>query len=160
MRESTSLLSVEDTSGEGWDRVMEVIAKGVFLGTKAAIPHMKDAGGSIVNISSTAGIIGSAASSANNASKGAVRLLTKATAIQYAGDGIRANSVHPGPIETDMLAEAFSAPELREDRVSKIPLGRVGRAEEVAYGALFQASDESSYMTGSELVIDGGSTVQ
>ena len=86
--------------------------------------------------------------------------MTKATAIQYAGDGIRANSVHPGPIETDMLAEAFSDPVLRENRVSKIPLRRVGRAEAVAYGVLFPASDESSYMTGNELVIDGGSTAQ
>lgn len=153
--------TVEETTSEGWDRVLAVNARGVFLGTKAVIPAMRQAGGgSIINISSTAGLVGSPMSTAYNASKGAVRLLTKATAIQYAREGIRANSVHPGPIETDMVNQAFPTPELRQQRTSWIPLGRFGKPEEVAYGVLFLASDESSYMTGSELVIDGGATAQ
>ena len=116
-------------------------------------------GGSIVNISSVAGLIGSPRSAAYNTSKGAVRLLTKATAVQHAADGIWANSVHPGLVDTDMLSEVF--PE-RDDfftqRVSGIPLGRLATADDVASGVLFLASDESSFMTGSELVIDGGFT--
>jgi NAD(P)-dependent dehydrogenase (short-subunit alcohol dehydrogenase family) len=152
---------VEDTTLEGWDRVMAINAAGPFLGTKAAVPAMRDSGGgSIVNISSTAGLVGSLHSTAYTASKGAVRLLTKATCIQYAGDGIRANSVHPGPIDTDMLAAVYSDPEERRLRVSRIPMGREGTVGEVAYGVLFLASDESSFMTGSELVIDGGATAQ
>ena len=152
---------VEDTTLEGWDRVMAINAAGPFLGTKAAVPAMRDSGGgSIVNISSTAGLVGSLHSTAYTASKGAVRLLTKATAVQYAGDGIRANSVHPGPIDTDMLAAVYSDPEERQRRVSRIPMGREGTVDEVAYGVLFLASDESSFMTGSELVIDGGATAQ
>ena len=155
------LATVEETTADGWDRVMDVNAKGVFLGTKAAIPAMRrSGGGSIVNISSVAGIVGSLGSSGYNASKGAVRLLTKATAIQYAADGIRANSVHPGPIETDMVAQAFPDAETRQERLSRTPMGRFGTAQEVANGVLFLASDESSYMTGSELVIDGGMTAQ
>ena len=151
---------VESTTVESWDRVMSINAKGVFLGTKAAIPAMRDAGGgSIVNISSVAGLTGGAAT-AYNSSKGAVRLLTKATAIQYASDAIRGNSVHPGPIETDMLADVYPNPGQRERRQSQIPLGRMGTAEDVANGVLFLSSDESSYMTGSELVIDGGWTAQ
>ncbi len=151
---------VDETDESTWDEVMDVNAKGVFLGTKAAIPAMRRAGGgSIINISSTAGLVGGAAA-AYNASKGAVRLLTKATAIQYAREGIRANSVHPGPIETDMLASVYTTPEVREQRLANIPLGRTGRPEDVANGVLFLASDESSFMTGSELVIDGGATAQ
>ena len=108
------LATVEETTADGWDRVMDVNAKGLFLGTRAAIPAMRSSGGgSIVNISSTAGIVGSLASSGYNASKRAVRLLTKATAIQYAADAIRANSVHPGLIETDMLGQAFPEAEAR-----------------------------------------------
>ncbi len=150
---------VEEQSSESWDRVMEVNSKGVFLGTKAAIPAMREAGGgSIVNISSVAGLIGSARSTAYNASKGAVRLLTKGTAIQYAAEGIRCNSVHPGPIETQMLAEVYPDDDMREERLTAIPLGRLGQMEDVANGVLFLASDEASYMTGSELVIDGGYT--
>ncbi len=154
------LATVEDTTVEGWDKVLDVNAKGVFLGTKAVIPAMRrSGGGSIVNISSVAGLIGSLRSAAYNTSKGAVRLLTKATAVQHAADGIRANSVHPGLVDTDMLHEVY--PE-RDDvftrRVSGIPLGRLATAEDVAYGVVFLASDESSFMTGSELVIDGGFT--
>ena len=153
--------TVENTTVEAWDRVMNVNAKGVFLGTKSAIGAMKDAGGgSIVNISSTAGLTGSAVSSAYNASKGAVRLLTKATAVQYGSEKIRANSVHPGPIDTDMVKQVFADEALRDQRMAVIPAGRFGRPEEVANCVLFLASDEASYMTGSELVVDGGWTAQ
>ena len=150
---------IHEQSEEDWDRVMDINGKGVFLGTKAAIPAMREAGGgSIVNISSVAGLIGSMASTAYNASKGAVRLLTKSTAIQYAKEGIRCNSVHPGPIETPMLDLVYPSTETRAQRQDAIPIGRLGRMEDVAKGVLFLASDEASYMTGSELVIDGGYT--
>ena len=153
--------SIENTTVESWDRVMDVNAKGVFLGTKAAIPAMRTSGGgSIINLSSIAGLVGSAYSASYNATKGAVRLLTKSTAIQYAKDGIRANSIHPGLIDTLMASELLSDPELQVKRLASTPMGRTGTAEEIAYGALFLASDESSFITGSELVIDGGFTAQ
>ena len=154
--------NVEQTTEAEWDRTMDINAKGVFLGTKAAIPAMRrSGGGSIINISSQLGIVGVDNSSPQyQASKGAVRLLTKATAIQYAGEGIRANSVHPGPIITPMT-EAGRADQERHDlTISRIPLGRYGEPDDVAYGVLFLASDESSFMTGSELVIDGGWVAQ
>ena len=152
---------VEQTSGDLWDLVMDINAKGVFLGTKYAIPEMRRAGGgSIINISSVAGLVGSMDSAAYNASKGAVRLFTKSTAIQHARDNIRANSVHPGTIETLMTAELLADEANRQDRMARTPLGRLGRPEDVAYGALYLASDESSFVTGSELVIDGGRTAQ
>ena len=153
---------VEDTTLEDWDMIMDVNAKGVFLGTKLAIPEMRKAGGgSIINISSTAGLVGGPRSSAYTASKGAVRLFTKATAVQYAREGIRANSVHPGPIDTPMIQQVWQGEEQsREAALARTPLGRIGTPEDIAYGVLFLASDESSFMTGSELVIDGGSTAQ
>ena len=153
---------IEDANVEEWDRTMAVNARGVFLGTKPAIPAMKRAGGgSIINISSTAGIVGSLyGSAAYAASKGAVRLLTKATAIQHARDKIRCNSVHPGPIDTPMRREGIPDPATRQERLTHMPLGRVGTVDDIAYGVLYLASDESSFVTGSELVIDGGSTAQ
>jgi len=153
---------VEDTPAAEWDRVMDINAKGVFLGSKTAIPAMRRAGGgSIINISSQLGLVGVDNSSPQyQASKGAVRLLTKATAIQYAAEGIRANSVHPGPIVTPMTEARRGDPEVYKLTVSRIPLGRYGQPEDVAYGVLYLASDESSYVTGSELVIDGGWTAQ
>ena len=156
------LTSLEDTSNADWDLVMAVNAKGVFLGTKAAIPEMrKVGGGSIINISSTSGITANMASQPSYpASKGAVRIFTKSAAIQYAKEGIRVNSVHPGPVDTPMAAERLSNPELQQRINEKTPLGRSGQPDEVAYGVLFLASDESSFMTGSELVIDGGWTAQ
>lgn len=154
--------SLEDTTGDDWDRIMAINAKGVFLGTKHAIPAMRrSGGGSIVNISSTAGLVGSPYSGASYAAtKGAVRLLTKATAIQYAKEGIRCNSVHPGLLETPMTEDILANPAHREERTRRIPLGRIGTAEDIAYGVLYLASDESSFVTGSELVIDGGATAQ
>ena len=153
--------NVAETSSDEWDQVMDINAKGVFLGTKSAIPAMRDNGsGSIVNISSVAGLVGNQMSSAYTASKGAVRLLTKSTAIQYARDGIRCNSVHPGTIVTDMTAGLLANDAYREDRVNRTPIGRLGTPEDVAFGVLFLASDEASFMTGSELVIDGGRTAE
>ncbi len=156
------LATVEETSSELWDEIMDINGKGVFLGTKVAIPEMRKAGGgSIVNISSVAGLIGSQYSAAYGASKGAVRLLTKSTAVQYAREGIRANSIHPGVIETPMTADnLLGDEEARQRTIARHPLGRFGQPEDVAYGVLFLASDESSFMTGSELVIDGGLTAQ
>jgi NAD(P)-dependent dehydrogenase (short-subunit alcohol dehydrogenase family) len=153
---------LDETTVEAWDRVMEVNAKGVFLGTKAVIAPMRQAGGgSIVNISSQLGLVAMDTSSPQyQASKGAVRLLTKLTAIQYAKDRIRANSVHPGPIVTPMTEQRRRDPQQYAVMLSRIPLGRYGEPAEVAYGVLYLASDESSYVTGSELVIDGGWTAQ
>ena len=154
--------TIETTTAEAWDRLMDINAKGVFLGTKVAIPEMRRAGGgSIINISSQLGIVGVDNSSPQyQASKGAVRLLTKATAVQYAQENIRCNSVHPGPIVTPMTESGRADPDRNRVTLSRIPLGRYGEAEDVAYGVLFLASDESSYMTGSELVIDGGWVAQ
>ncbi len=153
--------TVEHTSSEEWDKVMEVNGKGVFLGTKVAIPELRKAGGgSIINLSSVAGIVGNKESSSYNASKGAVRLLTKTTAVQYAKEGIRANSIHPGTIETMMTAPYLADEAHRQDRLTRTPIGRLGTAEDIAYGALYLASDESSFITGSELVIDGGRTAE
>ena len=153
--------TLDQESEEDWDRVMDVNAKGVFLGMRAVLGVMRrGGGGSIVNISSTAGLVGSPRSTAYNASKGAVRLLTKSAAVQYAKEGIRVNSVHPGLTITGMTPFAFPNPGQLESHIPRVPLGRSAQPEEIAYGALFLASDESSYMTGSELVIDGGWTAQ
>ncbi len=154
--------TIEETSVEDWDRVMGINAKGVFLGTRAAIPEMRKAGGgSIVNISSQLGLVGMAESSPQyQSSKGAVRIFTKSAAIQYAPEGIRVNSVHPGPIVTPMTEARRSDLAMQQVMVSRIPLGRYGESEDVAYGVLYLASDESSFVTGGELVIDGGWTAQ
>ena len=152
---------VEETTDELWDLVMEVNAKGIFLGTKTAVPEMrKGGGGSIINISSILGLVGSSRASAYSASKGAVRIFTKNAAVQYAGEGIRVNSVHPGFVESPMTQAVLSDPAIRRGYLEKHPLGRLGQPEDIAYGVLFLASDESSFVTGSELVIDGGFTAQ
>ncbi len=153
---------IEELTREEWDRVMAVNLTSVFLGTKHAIPAMRrGGGGSIVNISSMAGLVGTVVGgAAYGASKGAIRIFTKATAIQCAKDGIRCNSVHPGPIVSDFTASGPEADALRSQRLARIPLGRRGTPDEVAYGVLYLASDESSFVTGSELVIDGGWTAQ
>ena len=153
---------VEDTSVEDWDRVMDINGKGVFLGTKAAIPEMQTAGGgSIINISSQLGIVATDNSSPQyHASKGAVRILTKSTAIQFAPDGIRANSVHPGPVNTAMTERRREDPEAFALMRSRIPLGRFAEPIEIANAVLYLASDESGYVTGSEVVVDGGWVAQ
>jgi 3alpha(or 20beta)-hydroxysteroid dehydrogenase len=153
---------IEERTAEEWDRVMAVNAKGVFLGTKYAIPAMRAAGGgSIVNISSVAGIGQSLHQEpAYAASKGAIRIFTKVTASQHAKDRIRCNSVHPGPVDTEMFHRAFRDREALERRLQRVPLGRMGTIEEIVSAVLYLASDDSSYMTGSELVIDGGALAQ
>ena len=153
--------AVAETDGETWDRVLAINGKGVFLGTKLAIPELRKAGGgSIINISSIYGMVGSETSAAYHASKGAVRIFTKAAAIQYAADGIRVNSVHPGFVDSPMTAANHALPEVHNLRLSRTPLGRMGTPEDIAAGILYLASDESSFVTGSELVIDGGMTAQ
>ena len=152
----------DDASVEEWDSVMDVNAKGVFLGTRAVIPEMRKAGGgSIINISSISGMVGQEnIHPGYNASKGAVRILTKSTAIQNAKDGIRCNSIHPGPIKTEMTRRGWEDPDRLALTEQRTPLGRYADPDEIAYGVLFLASDESSFMTGSEMVIDGGLTAQ
>lgn len=154
--------TIEETTEDDFDRIMAVNVKGVFLGTKHAIPAMRRAGGgSIVNISSVAGLVGSPGeTAAYSATKGGVRLFTKSTAIQHAKDNIRCNSVHPGPIATDMIKDMLEDPEQWEQRMRRLPLKRPGRPEDIAYGVIYLASDESSYVTGAELVIDGGTTAE
>ena len=153
---------IEDTTSEDWTRIMDINVKGAFLGIRSAIPVMRQSGGgSIINISSTAGLVASPSGSTSyTATKGAVRLLTKSTAIQYAKENIRCNSVHPGPIDTDMIQDSITDPNKLTERMESLPMGRFGTAEEVAFGVLYLASDESSFVTGSELVIDGGHTAQ
>ena len=141
-----------------WDRLMAVNARGVFLGMKLAIPIMKAAGGgSIVNISSISGITGQhGVHVAYNASKGAVRTLTKAAAVQHGADNIRVNSVHPGLMPPMRSSGRTADPEVRAKMLRQVPMGRAGRVEEVANAVLFLASDEASYITGAELYVDGG----
>jgi 3(or 17)beta-hydroxysteroid dehydrogenase len=155
--------SIEDTTLEMWRRVMAINLDGVFLGTKYAVaPMKKNGGGSIINLSSAGGIVGTANSAAYNASKGGVRLLTKASAIEFSKAGhnyhIRVNSVHPGVIKTPMTKWITDDPEKAKAIMSIQPIGYMGEPEDVAYGVLYLASDESKYVTGSELVIDGGWT--
>ena len=153
----SSRTGVEETSEDSWDQVMDVNSKGVFLGAKAAITAMRQAGGgSIINISSIYGIVGSATSAAYHASKGAVRIFTKSVAVQYASEGIRVNSVHPGFVDSPMTSQHHAVPQVRQDRTGKTPLGRLGVPEDIAPGIIYLASDEASFVTGSELVIDGG----
>tara|TARA_B100000686_G_scaffold145289_1_gene152742 strand:- start:2494 stop:3249 length:756 start_codon:yes stop_codon:yes gene_type:complete len=153
---------VEETTSEQWDQVMDTNAKGAFLGTKHAIPEMRKAGGgSIINIASVSGLLGGMeASCVYTGSKAAVRLLTKSTASQYAREGIRANSINPGSTDTMMNAYLMENEEYRQNTFNTIPLGRQGQPEEIAYGALYLASDESSYVTGIDLAIDGGLTAE
>jgi NAD(P)-dependent dehydrogenase (short-subunit alcohol dehydrogenase family) len=149
---------VESVNRANWDMVMSVNATGVMLGMKHAIPHMRKAGGgSIINISSIYGIVGSKGGGAvYAASKGAVRTLSKLGAVQYAADKIRVNSVHPGFVDSPMTEELHARPGVREERITLTPLGRIGTPEDIAWGNLYLASDESSFVTGAELVIDGG----
>jgi len=151
------LAMLEETTNEMWDRQMDVNAKGAFLGTKAVVAEMRRAGGgSIVNVASLGSHIALPGLSAYAASKGAMRIFTKSTAVEFAKDGIRANSVHPGTVRTPMVEEYLQDPEYVRIRMQNCPLGRVAEPEEIAYGVLYLASDEASYVTGSELIIDGG----
>ena len=150
--------SIEATTEEQFDKMLAVNTKGPFLGIKLALEALKASGNaSIVNLSSTAGLRGSFAVH-YGASKGALRLMTKSIASTFAKDGIRCNSVHPGPIDTEMGHIAVPPDKLEERLYQRIPMGRFGTAEEVANVILFLASDESSFVTGSEVVVDGGAT--
>jgi len=154
---------IEDTSLEEWQWLMNVNLNGVFLGTKYAMGAMKKSGGgSIVNISSVAGLVGTLDTSAYHASKGGVRLFTKAAALECSKAGydynIRVNSVHPGVIKTAMVEGLLKDEDKRKDALSWHPIGRFGEPEDIAYGVLYLASDESKFITGAELVIDGGWT--
>jgi len=141
-----------------WDRLMAVNARGVFLGMKFAIPVMKTGGGgSVVNISSISGITGQHHVHVGyNASKGAVRTLTKAAAVQHGRDNIRVNSVHPRLMPPMRSSGRTADPNIRAEMLRQVPMGRAGRVEEVAHAVLFLASDEASYITGAELWVDGG----
>jgi NAD(P)-dependent dehydrogenase (short-subunit alcohol dehydrogenase family) len=151
--------SIDTISSEDWNRVIDLNLNGVFLGVRSVIPVMKAQGsGSIINTSSIWGIASAAGVSAYTASKGAVRLLSKNVALSFVDDGIRCNSVHPGIIATPMIAAQDT--DITADVIAATPMKRLGTARELAYGVLFLASDESSFMTGAELVIDGGYTAQ
>ena len=141
-----------------WERVMSVNATGVFLGTAASVPAMqKNGGGSIINISSISGVVGQTmVHMSYNASKGAVRTMTKSTAVQFGKDNIRCNSVHPGLMPPMRTSGATADPTVRAKMLKSVPLGRNGEVDEVANATLFLASDEASYVTGTELYVDGG----
>ncbi len=149
-----------ETPEETWDRVMDVNLKGVWLCCRHGIPAMlASGGGSIINVASFVALMGAAtAQIAYTASKGGVLSMTREMAVEYARRGIRANALCPGPIETPLLAELLRDPARRARRLVHIPVGRLGQAEELARAALFLASDDSSFMTGASLVVDGGIT--
>ncbi len=151
---------VTETSVATWDRVMDVNLKGVWLGCKHGVPVIAaSGGGSIVNVASFVALMGAAtAQIAYTASKGGVLSMTREIAVEWARRGVRANALCPGPIDTPLLAELMSDPEWARRRLANIPMGRPGRADELAKAALFLASDDSSYMTGSAMVVDGGIT--
>ncbi len=148
---------IEETNEEEWDSIVNINQKGVWLGMKAAVAAMRRrGGGSIINISSIYGIVGSAGSAAYHGTKGAVRLLTKAAAVQYAPEKIRVNSVHPGVILTPMVD--IVPREQLQSLIELAPMKRGAQPEEVAWCVVFLASDEASFVTGAELVVDGGYT--
>ena len=157
-----ALRSIDQREADDWDRIMAINLRGTFLGTKYAIPLMRrQGGGVIINMSSIAGVAQSQAmDAAYAASKAGVAMLTRTTAAQHAAEGIRCNSIHPGPIESEKALRTYADPEAFAERVSRIPLGRFGRLEDVASAAVYLASDESAYTTGAALMIDGGASVQ
>ena len=157
---TASVSILDELTVEAWDEQMGVHAKGTFLGTKRIIPEMRmSGGGSIINVSSIYGIVGSYTSTAYHAAKSAIRVFTKSVAVQHAADGIRINSIHPGFAITPMTEQSIKAhPDSLSTQITTVPMNRLGTAEEIASGILFLASEESSYITGAELVIAGGMT--
>lgn len=156
--------TVENTAEEEWDGMMAVHAKGVFLGTKHAIPEMRKAGGgSVVIVSSIDALVGGSHGTAYSAAKGASRSFTKSAAIQHAAENIRVNSVHPGYTDTPLARRVVSeimADGSPDPRIPRVPIQRLAQSSEIAGPILFLASDEASYITGTEVVIDGGITAQ
>jgi NAD(P)-dependent dehydrogenase (short-subunit alcohol dehydrogenase family) len=152
--------SVDTTDESVWDTTLAINVKGVAFGCKFGVPAMiASGGGSIINVASFVAWLGAATSqTAYTASKGAVLAMTREIAVEYARKGIRCNALCPGPIDTPLLAELLSDPARRQRRLVHIPMGRLGQAEELAKAALFLASDDSSYMTGTSLIVDGGIT--
>jgi NAD(P)-dependent dehydrogenase (short-subunit alcohol dehydrogenase family) len=153
--------SVLETPPEAWDRVLDVNAKGVFLCCRHGIPHLLErGGGSVINVASFVALVGAATSQiAYTASKGAVLSLTRELAVEFARRGVRVNALCPGPVETPMLMRLFEDdPAAFERRRVHLPMGRLAKAREIALGALFLASDESSYVTGATFLVDGGLT--
>lgn len=155
-------VAIEERTTEEWDRMMAINLKSIFLGTKHAVPFMRQCGGgSIVNISSIAGIGQSQIQEpAYATAKAAVRMFSKVTATQHAHEKIRCNSLHPGPIDSGMLHRFMPTPEALAKRLTRVPMGRLATLDEIVSGVLFLASDEASYVTGTELVIDGGALAQ
>ncbi|MFG2395541.1 SDR family NAD(P)-dependent oxidoreductase [Streptomyces lydicus] len=150
---------IEDTEEEAWNRVIDVNQKGTWLGMKAAMPLLRATGNaSVINTSSVLGLVGSGAAAAYQASKGAVRLLSKTAAVEYARQGVRVNSLHPGVIATPMIQNLLDEQGDQQPDIVRTPMRRAGRADEVASAMLFLAGDESSFVTGTELVVDGGLT--
>ena len=155
--------SIAETSLEMWRSILAVNLDSVFLGTKYMLPLLAASGrGAIVNMSSIRGIVAGVGTGSYSAAKGGVRMFTKVTALECAaaGNGVRANSIHPGHVATPLTAPAYADAEVAKSLRADVPMGRIGEADEIADGILFLASDESRYMTGAELVIDGGSTAQ
>lgn len=152
--------SVLTTEEDVWDFVMAVNLKGVYLGCKYGIPAMLDSGGgSVINTSSIVALMGSAASqSAYTASKGGVLALTRELAVEFAKRGVRANAICPGPLNTELIEGLFSDPHQKQRRFIHMPMGRLGESDEIASAALFLASDESSFVNGTQFVVDGGMT--
>ncbi|MET9357004.1 glucose 1-dehydrogenase [Streptomyces sp. NPDC006617] len=150
---------IEETREEMWDRVIDVNQKGTWLGMKAAMPLLRSSGNaSVINTSSVLGLVGSGAAAAYQASKGAVRLLSKTAAVEYAQQGVRINSLHPGVIATPMIQDLLDDQGDQQPDIQRTPMRRAGHPDEVAPAVLFLASDESSFVTGAELVVDGGLT--
>jgi NAD(P)-dependent dehydrogenase (short-subunit alcohol dehydrogenase family) len=153
--------SILDTSPEAWDRVLAVNAKGVFLCCRHGIPHLLErGGGSVINVASFVALVGAATSQiAYTASKGAVLSMTRELAVEFARQGVRVNALCPGPVETPLLMRLFAEdPAAYERRRVHLPMGRLAKPEEIARGALFLASDDSSYVTGTTFLVDGGLT--
>ncbi|MBY7142789.1 SDR family oxidoreductase [Virgibacillus sp. NKC19-3] len=155
----TQPMSMDDLTEEQWDNIMDINLKGTFLGIQLALPHFRDnAGGSVVNISSIAGLTGSSGAGAYTASKGGIRMFTKSLAADYGKENIRVNTVHPGYIVTPMSKDYMESNEYKGWFLSQTPLNKLGQPEEVAEAVLFLASDAASHITGVDLPVDGGVT--